>query len=55
MVPEETTFLDNESTYLLQEKPEIPVEKSDGSRLSVWEATKNMGCHLRRCDFSTIF
>jgi len=28
-------------------KPEIPVEKSNGSRHSVWEASENMGCDLR--------
>ena len=33
----------------------MPAEKSDGSRLSVWEFTKNMGCDLKRRDFSTIF
>jgi len=27
-------------------KPEIPVGKSNGSRHSVWEASKNMGCDL---------
>ena len=35
-------------------KPEIPVGKSNGSRHSVWEASENMGCNMRRCYFSTL-
>jgi len=35
-------------------KPEIPVGKSNGSRYSVWEASENMGCDLRRCYFSAL-
>ena len=30
---------------------EIPVGKSNGSRHSVWEASENMGCDLRRASF----
>ena len=30
-----------------------PVEKSNGSLHSVWEASENMGYDLRRCNFST--
>ena len=37
------------------EKPDIPVGKSKGSRYSVWEALENMGCDLRRCNFSSLF
>ena len=36
------------------EKPEIPVGKSNGSRHSVWEASENMGCNLRGCNFSAL-
>ena len=32
-------------------KLEIPVGKSNGSRHSVWEASENMGCNMRRCYF----
>ena len=35
-------------------KPDIPVEKSNGSRYSVWEPSGNMDCDLRRCNFSTL-
>ena len=35
-------------------KPEILVGKSNGSRHSVWEASENMGCDFRRCNFSTL-
>lgn len=34
---------------------EMPVEKSNGSRHFVWESSENMGCKLRRCNFSTLF
>ena len=33
------------------EKPEIPAGKTNGSRHSVWETLKNMGCDLRRYNF----
>ena len=36
---------------IYMEKPEIPVGKSNGSRHSVWKASENMGCDLRRCSF----
>ena len=36
---------------IYKEKPEIPVGKSNGSRHSVWKASENMGCDLRRCSF----
>ena len=32
-------------------KSEIPVGKSNGSRHSLWEASENMGCDLRRAIF----
>ena len=41
------------ATYL--GKPEIQVGKSNGSRPSVWKASGDMGCDLRRCNFSTLF
>ena len=31
------------------------VRKSNSSRHSVWESSENMGCFLRRCNFSTLF
>ena len=37
------------------EKQEILVGQSNGSRHSVWEASANMGCDLRRCNISTLF
>ena len=33
------------------EKPEIPAGETNGSRHSVWETLKNMGCDLRRYNF----
>lgn len=36
-------------------KLEMPVRKLNGSHHSVWEASKNMGCDLRQCNFSTLF
>ena len=35
------------------EKPKISDGKSNGMRHSVWKAAENMGCDLRRCNFST--
>ena len=35
-------------------KPETPVRKSNVSRHCVWEPSENMGCDLRRCNFSTL-
>ena len=32
-------------------KPEIPDQKSNGLRQPVLEASENMGCDLRRCDY----
>ena len=37
------------------EIPEMPVGKLNGSRHFVWESSENMGCKLRRCNFSTLF
>ena len=34
---------------------EILAGKSDGMRHSIWEASENMGCDLRQCNFSTLF
>ena len=34
-------------------KPEIPDQKSNGLRHPVLEASENMGCDLRRCNFSS--
>ena len=34
---------------------EILVWKSDGTCHSIWEASENMGCDLRQCNFSTLF
>lgn len=31
------------------------MEKSNGWRHSVWEASGNMGCELRRCNFSALY
>ena len=36
-------------------KLEIPVGKSNGFYLSVWETSENMGCDLCQCNFSVIF
>ena len=36
-------------------KPKAPVAKSNGSRHSVGEASKNMDCNLRRWYFSSLF
>ena len=36
-------------------KPEIPVGKSNGLRYSIWDASENIGCDFRRCNFSTLF
>ena len=36
-------------------KQKISVGKSNGQRLSVWEASENMGCDLRPRNFSTLF
>ena len=35
--------------------PEILLGKSSGLRHSVWEASENLGCDSRRCNFSTLF
>ena len=40
---------------IYMEKPKIPDGKSNGFRHSVWEASENMGCLLRRCNISTLF
>lgn len=40
-------------TYL--GKPEIPLEKSNGSRRSVRKASGDLGFDSRRCNFSTLF
>ena len=40
---------------LTYRKPEIPVGKSNSSLHSVWEASENMGCDLRPCNFYTCF
>ena len=36
-------------SYHFHGKPEILVGKSNDSRHSVWEASENMDCDLRRC------
>ena len=36
-------------------KLEIPVGKSNGLYLSVWETSENMGCDLCQCNFSVLF
>ena len=36
-------------------KPEISVAKSNVSHCSVRKASGDMGCDLRRCNFSTLF
>ena len=45
-----TVRVDGNTIYM--KKAEIPVEISNGSRHSVWEASENMGCLLRWCIFS---
>ena len=40
---------------IYMENLKIPVGKSNGSRHSVWKASENMGCLLRRCNISTLF
>ena len=49
-----SSYLSDKKTLILMvrltvylRKPEIPVGKSYGSRLSAWEALENMGCVLR--------
>ena len=49
------TFLRPGILPIFTGKPEISVAKSNGSRHSVWEASENMDCDLRRCSFSTLF
>ena len=33
----------------------FPFGKTNGSRDYIWEASENMSCYLRRCNFSTLF
>ena len=40
---------------IYMEKPEVSVGKSNGSRHFVWEASENMDCDSRGCNFSTLF
>ena len=37
------------------ENLEILVGKSDGTHHSIWDASENMACDLRECNFSTLF
>ena len=36
-------------------KLEIPVGKSNGLHLSVWETSENVGCDMCQCNFSVLF
>ena len=45
---------DSLAVLTLSGKPETPVGKSSGSRHSVWEALKSMGCDLSRRNFCSL-